>query len=153
MGQRKPRTRKVIWDPAALPEPVRVGRGRSAVELRVRAVGRDLLVTVTGGQAHAGAVAVAAPGGVAVEGGDGCLVVPPHKEGPLARECARLVAAAAGCTCVAVAGIHQDEATPDEIAAIVANARAGMRTLAAALDRVPAAQRYCSERLPKPSTP
>ena len=153
MGQRKPRPRREIWNPAALPEPVRGGRGRRAVVLRVQAVGRDLLVTVTGGQAHAGAVAVAAPGGQVPEGGDRPLVVPPHREGPLAQECARLVAEASGCTCVAVAGIHQAQATADEIAAIVANARSGMRTLAAALARVPAAQRYCSDRLPKPSTP
>jgi len=63
------------------------------------------------------------------------------------------VAEAAGCTCVAVAGIHQDQATSEEIVAIVANARSGMRRLAAALARVPTAQRYCSERLPKPITP
>jgi hypothetical protein len=153
MGQRRPHTRVETWNPAALPEPVRVGRGRRAVVLRVRAVGRDLLVTVTGGQAHAGAVAVAAPGDTVPEGGDRPLVVSPHKEGPLAQECARLVAEAAGCTCVAVAGIHQDQATSEEIAAIVANARSGMRRLAAALARVPTAQRYCSERLPKPITP
>jgi len=153
MGQRKPRTRVEIWDPAALPEPVRVGRGRQAVSIRVLAVGRDLLVTVTGGQAHAGAVAMAAPKGGTPGAGARALVIPPHKEGPLAEECARLVAEAAGCTCVAVAGIHQDAAAAEEIAAIVANARSGMRKLAAALARVPADQRYCSERLPKPRTP
>jgi hypothetical protein len=155
MGQRKPRTRVETWDPAALPEPVRVGRGRQSVSIRVQAVGRDLLVTVTGGQAHAGAVAMAAPtaGTPGAGAGARALVIPPHKEGPLAEECARLVADAAGCACVAVAGIHQDEAAPDEIAAIVANAHSGMRRLAAALARVPADQRYCSERLPKPRTP
>lgn len=153
MGQRRPRTRVEIWNPAALPEPVRVGRGRRAVVLLTRAVGRDLLVTVTGGQAHAGAVAVATPGGAAPAGEDRPLVVASHKEGPLARECARLLATAAGCTCVVVAGIHQDQATPGEIAAIVANVRSGLGTLAAALARVPAAQRYCSDRVPKPSTP
>ncbi|MBM4129843.1 hypothetical protein FJ250_02280 [bacterium] len=151
MDTRKPRTRATVWNAAALPGPVTVGRGRRAVRLEVTPLGRDLLVTLTGGQAHAGAVALAGPpGGPA---GGGLLVLPPHREGPLARECAEAVAAAADCVCVAAAGIHQDEATPQEIAAIVANARAGIARLAAALRRVPAAQRYCRARLPKPSTP
>ncbi len=145
------RTKALVWDPAALPGPFRVGRGRLAVSLEVRSLGRDLLVTVSGGQAHAGAVAMAASG-VAAPGG-GLLVLPPHKEGPLAEECARTVSAAAGCTCVATAGIHQDGATPPEIAAIVANARIAIRRLAAALAAVPPAQRYCNARLPKPRTP
>jgi len=151
MEQRKMRTRAVRWSPAALPAPFTVGRGRRAVRLEAAPLGRDLLVTVTGGQAHAGAVALAGPAG-ALDGG-GLLVLPPHKEGPLARECAEAVAAAAGCACVAAAGIHQDGATPAEIAAIVANARAGIARLAAALRAIPADQRYCRDRLPKPSTP
>ena len=142
----------VVWDPAALPGPVRVGRGRLAVSLRGR-----------GPRARPAGDRVRGPGPRRGGGagrvrrrrrpGAACSVLPPHKEGPLAEECARLVAAAAGCTCVAVAGIHQDGATPPEIAAIVANARAGIKRLAAALAAVPPAQRYCSARLPKPRTP
>lgn len=150
MPNEKRRTQAVRWSPAALPGPVTVGRGRRAVRLEVTALGRDLVVTMGGGQVHAGAVALAGPVGSL---GGGLLVLPPHKEGPLARECAEAVAAAAGCACVAAAGIHQDGATPAEIEAIVTNARAGIARLAAALRAVPAAQRYCRDRLPKPSTP
>jgi hypothetical protein len=92
------------------------------------AQGRDLVVLITGGDAHVGAAAVAAPGE-----GIHAAVLPPHKEGPLARECAALLAEAAGCTVCAVAGIHQDEITKEEIAAIVANVREGAGRLAAAL--------------------
>lgn len=145
------RTRAVCWRPGALPGPVTVGRGRRAVRLEVTAIGRDLLVTLTGGQAHAGAVALAGPAGS--PGAAGLVVLPPHKEGPLAQECAEAVAAAAGCACVVAAGIHQDGATPQEIAAIVSHARQAIAHLAAELGRVPPAQRYCSARLPKPSTP
>lgn len=152
MMTEKRHTRAVSWNPAALPAPVQVGRGRRAVRLEVIPVGRDLLVTVTGGQAHAGAVAMARPGGGNGPRG-GLLVLPPHKEGPLAKECARLVAEAGRCVCVATAGIHQDGATREEIEAIVANARIGVRRLAAALAAVPPDQRYCRARLPKPSTP
>lgn len=151
MADRARRTIVVAWDPARLPGPVTVGRGRRAVRLEVAAVGRDLTVTLTGGQAHVGAAALAGPDGEPA--GAGLLVLGAHKEGPLARECAAAVAAAAGCACLVAAGIHQDGASPQEIAVIVANARRGISRLAGALAAVPADQRYCRARLPKPSTP
>ncbi|MBU2502934.1 hypothetical protein KJ682_16510 [bacterium] len=116
----------------ALPQSLTVGEGRTAVDLVLRRVGRDLLLTVTGGEAHAGAVALCWPDG---QGGVACadLAAGIHKEGPLARECAGVIAAAAGCTCAVVAGIHQDRATRDEITTIVANAAEGARRLAALL--------------------
>jgi hypothetical protein len=114
------------------------GEGRLAVRLELRAHGRDLLLLVGGGSVHAGAVAVvSAAGGTAGEPCDELAVVPGHKEGPLAREGARLLAAASGRTCVAVAGIHQDRATPAEIAAIVSHARAALHALADAFARLP----------------
>lgn len=153
MATTKVRTKAVTWDPAALPGPVRVGRGRLAVTAAVQAIGRDLLVTVTGGQAHAGATAVVAPAAGRRQGFGRLAVVPPHKEGPLAEAGAVRVAQAAGCTCVCVAGIHQDAATPQEIKAIVANALGAVDRLADALAGVPADQRYCRASVPKPSTP
>ncbi|MFO7608247.1 MAG: hypothetical protein R6X35_03480 [Candidatus Krumholzibacteriia bacterium] len=114
-----------------LPGPVSEGRGRTEVRLVLLPQGRDLLLLITGGEAHVGAVAVAQP---AADGGPaGEVVIPPHKEGPLAAECAALVAEAAGCTCAAAAGIHQDDATAQEIATITANVRRAARRLAAAL--------------------
>lgn len=101
------------------------GSGRAAVRLELRPQGRDWLLLVTGGQAHVGAVAVAAPAPAETR----VAVLPPHREGPLARECAEAVARAAGTTCAAVAGIHQDDATAAEIAAIVANVRLALGTI------------------------
>lgn len=116
-----------------LPEPVTAGQGRTEVRLALVSQGRDLVLLVGGGAVHVGAVAVARP--AAAGGAAGLVVIPPHKEGPLAEQCAALVAEAAGCACAAVAGIHQDDATPDEIAAICTNALAAARRLAAALSR------------------
>ena len=109
--------------PGRVPQVVKAGSGRTAVRLELIKQGRDLLLRVTGGEAHVGAVAVCHDQGAEL------MVVPGHKEGPLAAECAEAVALAAGCTCTAVAGIHQDEATGEEIAAIVANVRKALGIL------------------------
>lgn len=102
---------------------VEAGFGRTAVRLELVKQGRDLLLMVTGGEAHVGAVAVCH------DQGAGMMAVPGHKEGPLAAECAEAVALAAGCTCAVVAGIHQDEATGEEIGEIVANVRKALGIL------------------------
>lgn len=117
------------------PDPGRtqiVGEGRVQVRLDLRAQGRDWLLVIAGGQAHVGAVAVAA-----APGGEGpaaeVLALPGHKEGPLAQECALLLARAGGRACAVVAGIHQERATPQEIFEILANVRLGAARLAAVI--------------------
>ena len=118
-------------DSWALPAPIDVGEGRTAVRLRLVAQGRDLLVLITGGRAHIGAVAVR--GATVGADGDldgGVIQLPNHKEGPLAAEAAEVLARAASRTCAAAVGIHQDDATPGEIDAIVANVRRGLQHLA-----------------------
>jgi hypothetical protein len=69
-------------------------------------------------------------------GSEDLAVLPPHKEGPLAAECAALLAEAGGCSCAVVAGIHQDDVARDEIAAILANVRIAAEELAAAVRRL-----------------
>ena len=109
-----------------------VGSNRSRVNLELLLQGRDYLLLVTGGEAHVGAVAVwdsAKKGELkAVNEMSG------HREGPLAGECAEVLGRASGRTVVAVVGIHQDNATPGEIEAIVANVRQGALELAAFVD-------------------
>ena len=102
---------------------VRAGQGRTAIELRLLPQGRDWLLLVTGGEAHVGAVAAADARSCEL------AVLPPHKEGPLARECAEAVARASGRSCAVVAGIHYDDATGPEIAAIVANVRQALQDI------------------------
>lgn len=110
---------------------VREGCGRAAVVLIAREQGRDLLVQVGGGEVHAGAVAVyAAAGGTPGEDPVTTTVLPGHKEGPLAAECASALGRATGRSCVVVAGIHQDRITPREIAAVLENVRTGTSRLA-----------------------
>ncbi len=107
---------------------LRVGSNRSRVNLELIGQGRDYLLLITGGEAHVGAVAVwdsAKKGELrAVNEMSG------HREGPLAGECAEILGRASGRTVVAVVGIHQDNALPVEIEAIVANVRQGAGEMA-----------------------
>jgi hypothetical protein len=108
-----------------------MGAGRAGVKLELRSQGRDLLLLVTGGKAHVGAVGVwdgpnRGPESVVME-------LPGHREGPLAGECAQTLGLTSGKSVAAVVGIHQDHATPAEIAAIVEGVRQGVGELASFL--------------------
>ncbi len=105
-----------------------VGSGRTRVNLELRHQGLDILLLVTGGEAHVGAVAVW--NGQQMDGQASVTEMPGHREGPLAGECAEILGRASGRTVVAVAGIHQDNASREEIAAIIANVRQGAAKLA-----------------------
>lgn len=102
---------------------VSVGEGRTQIEMQADPLGGDWLLRVTGGRAHVGAVATAGQGVVQLS------VVGSHKEGPLAQVCAEQWALLTGRVCVAVAGIHQDQATSREIDRIVENVRAALEIL------------------------
>jgi gallate decarboxylase subunit D len=102
---------------------VRVGRGRTGVELSVGSQGRDWILQITGGEAHVGAVATAFGHGVQL------ALIGSHKEGPLAEMCAGRWARLTGRVCVAIVGIHQDQATRQEIESIVDNVQKGLDVL------------------------
>jgi hypothetical protein len=91
------------------------------IRLRTVPVGTDLAVLITGGREHIGAVATAYREGdrVKVE----THVLPGHREGDLAAEMARLAALSLKCTVTVAMGIHQDEATREEIDEIVRTVR------------------------------
>ncbi len=102
---------------------ITVGEGRTEVTLQVGTQGMDCFLRVTGGMAHVGAVATASEDLVQLS------VVGNHKEGPLAELCAGNWTRLTGNVCVAMVGIHQDQATPAEIDAIVDNVGAGLQRL------------------------
>lgn len=119
------------WTPGLanqLVEVLSVGSGRTCVKLELKYQGRDILLLATGGEAHVGAVAI----WDSRENDDpaGVMELPGHREGPLAVECAEILGRASGRTVATVVGIHQDNATREEIAAIVANVKQGVLELA-----------------------
>lgn len=102
---------------------VGVGCERTAIEVSAQRLGRDWVLRISGGDAHVGAVATAWAEKQEL------TVIPPHKEGPLAQKCARRWAELTGQVCVALAGIHQDRATGEEIRMIVENVDQAMDIL------------------------
>ncbi len=87
--------------------------GRIAVSLTAADVGGDLLVTITGGSAHIGAVAVGIDsGGMATSS---VITVPAHRDDRVVKDAAEKLAKALGRTVVVVAGIHYDDISQDEI--------------------------------------
>ncbi|MBP1627602.1 MAG: hypothetical protein H6Q00_2077 [Holophagaceae bacterium] len=87
--------------------------GRLTVELRAQRIGRDLLVQITGGEAHIGAVGAGCPLGVRASAS--VIALPEHRDDRMAHKAAERISATFGCNCAVVAGVHFDDITPEEI--------------------------------------
>jgi hypothetical protein len=105
------------------------GEGDYRIDARVALCGRDVTVTVGGGtRPHVGAVAVAfsqpsLKDPARRSATASVIAVPGHKEDEIAREAALQLSRALDATVVVSAGLHVDDATPEEIEALVANFR------------------------------
>lgn len=92
------------------------------IKLEAIPMGRDLLLTIGGGEVHIGAAstAYAAEEGIAVQ----TSAVPGHKEHTLSEDFARRAAAALNRTVTVVMGIHYDHLSKEEIVAVSQKASA-----------------------------
>jgi hypothetical protein len=96
-------------------------KGRVEIELAWVRAGRDLSVTLSGGDLpHIGAVAVSQPRPSHVDGGGtsastSVITLPGHKEDELARAAAARLAAALDTNVCVACGIHMDDITLEEI--------------------------------------
>src|SRR5512138_1823891 len=87
--------------------------GRVEVELDAIPVGNDLVVVISGGRGHIGAVGAGTRcGGLAVSS---VLTVPGHRDDRIAKDAAERIAKKLGCNCAVIAGVHYDGITPQEI--------------------------------------
>ncbi len=110
---------------AGSPRTVRVSArtGRQHLWAVATVAGADLVVTLGGGtQPHIGSVVVAQshlderePGRTRVT--SSVLSIPPHREEALARPIAEALAGKLGGVVTVVAGVHEDDLTPEGIAA------------------------------------
>jgi len=96
------------------------------IEAALQRLGNDYLLSVWGGAAHIGAVAMAQsrpsladPGRLSASASVFCYVG--HKEDDLAKKVAERLAAALDAKVVVVAGIHWDDLAPQGIEQIVKN--------------------------------
>lgn len=91
----------------------------------VQAMGDDCVVTLRGGdRSHIGSVAMAVPRpsltGQGTSATTSTLNRTGHKDDFLANPIAHAISAELGCVAVCAAGVHVDDATPDQIRAIQA---------------------------------
>jgi len=101
--------------PGALPRSWIHTSGRLSLELRAERIGKDLLVLLTGGEAHIGAVGVGCPMGERATAS--VITLPGHRDDRMAQVAAERISAELGCGCTVVAGVHYDHITPEEIQA------------------------------------
>jgi gallate decarboxylase subunit D len=79
-------------------------------------LGRDLLVTLVGGEAHVGAVAL---GGRNKRSYASVLTVPDHRDDVIAKEAALRISKELNCSCVVIVGIHVSNASKHQVSEIV----------------------------------
>ncbi len=89
------------------------------LELEAAVVGRDLLVLITGGDAHLGAVAV---GGFSKRSYASVITVPGHKDDCIAKEAASRIADHLKRACAVVVGIHLTGPSKEQIDSVVKDA-------------------------------
>jgi gallate decarboxylase subunit D len=100
------------------PDPLILTRNAGSADLRIEAtrLGRDLLITLVGGDAHVGAVALAGPNQRADVS---VLSVPKHRDEVIAKEAALRISKEFNCNCVVIVGIHVSNASADQINEII----------------------------------
>jgi hypothetical protein len=105
---------------------VEAGEGRCRIEARLLPVGDHLSITVTGGEAHIGAVALAEPypsrtDPEKISASVSIITRTTHKEDDIARRVSSRVTSAARVPVLVCCGIHLDRITGDEIEKIHQN--------------------------------
>jgi hypothetical protein len=95
----------------------RVSRGK--IVLRAEMLGEDIVVFLTGGAVHAGAVAVAACDPEKGYSSTSVITLPGHLEDTIAHPEARKISTKSGRNVVFICGIHFEAITEEEITEIV----------------------------------
>ena len=90
--------------------------GLTDLVIDVTHLGQDLLVTLVGGEAHVGAVAL---GGFRKRSYASVLTVPDHRDDVIAKEAASRISKELNCSCVVIVGIHVSNASEQQVSQIV----------------------------------
>lgn len=93
--------------------------GRAELVLDAKKLGDDYLLTLTGGEGHAGAVAVGLFDEKTQRASSSVICLPGHRDEQIALQSARHVSKVTRKTSVFIVGIHLEDITPEEIRGIV----------------------------------
>lgn len=95
------------------------GEGRTKIQLTAKKLDKDLIITITGGREHLGAIGI----GLFINGkaSSSVITLPNHKEDIIAKQGAEKIAKQLETNAVVIAGIHLDNITREEIDAVVKN--------------------------------
>lgn len=96
--------------------------GKIEIVLDAKKVGEDYMLILTGGEEHVGAVAVGLFDEKSQRASSSVVTMPGHREEYLALDGARQVSRATKKNSVFVAGIHQNNISPEEIKDIISAA-------------------------------
>ncbi|MDI9645017.1 MAG: hypothetical protein QFX35_07360 [Candidatus Verstraetearchaeota archaeon] len=93
------------------------GEGRLRIHAVAIAAGNDLVVFLGGGEApHVGGISLSDPPAPSIT-----ISIPGHKDYLVSHEVSERISRATGRRCLVVAGIHVDNASKEDIAALVRN--------------------------------
>ncbi len=93
---------------------------RGALTLKPEFVGKDILVTLTGGRKHIGATAIGTYDHTTGRASSSVITVPGHRDDMIAQKGAQRISAVTGTTSAFLVGIHFDNITDEEIQEIQA---------------------------------
>ncbi|MHC1576306.1 MAG: prenylated flavin chaperone LpdD [Methanosarcinaceae archaeon] len=92
---------------------------RGTLTLKPELVGRDILVTLTGGRKHIGATAMGTYDETTGHTSSSVITVPGHRDDIIAQKGAQRISAVTGTTSAVSVGIHFDNITDGEIQEIL----------------------------------
>ena len=112
----------------------KIGQNRCVISFEIKEIGRDLLVIITGGSVHIGAVSIAlnrkSTGNHQQHSvSTNLLSVPGHREKDIAIPLAKELTSGTGRNCTLILGIHLDNITSDDIQTVWDNCRAGIKRI------------------------
>lgn len=114
------------------PKQIRVGEGRTSIQVTVKEAGSDLVVVFTGGtDPHVGAVAIGVPiprrsDPTKYRASISVHTIPPHREDQIVHPAAERLVSTLIKTTVVIAGIHIDDPHPQELQQIMQNCMEGI---------------------------
>ena len=104
-------------------QPIKQNVGRAELVLKQKQVGKDYVITLTGGEEHVGAVAVGVFDEKSGHASASVISLPGHRDEGIALDGARLISEITKTATVFIVGIHLDNITKDEIDTIIVASR------------------------------